>query len=155
MRDLEQAIAEWRRQMRSNGIRSRVLLDELESHLRDDVEEKMRSGFDMKRAFEASVRSLGPTTAIKTEFENAHSHLNPEEQMKRLLRNILAIIAIIAIEMGFIMPALAQWRTLAAPSAWDMTLVVAIGAIVFTAVTIGAASLTIRALDRITKRLPA
>lgn len=155
MFDLDQAIGEWRRQMRSGGIKSRVLLDELESHLRDDVEEQVRSGLDAMHAFDASVRSLGPPTELRSEFEDANSHLNPEEHMKRKLRNILAILAIIAVEMGFIMPALAQWRISATPSTGEMATVMAIGAIVLTIVTIGAASLTIRALDRVAKRLAA
>ena len=38
--DFGRAIAKWRRAMVAGGISSRETLDELESHLRDDMEEK-------------------------------------------------------------------------------------------------------------------
>ena len=39
MFDLDQAIVAWRRQMIAAGFNSAETLDELESHLRDDVEQ--------------------------------------------------------------------------------------------------------------------
>jgi hypothetical protein len=39
MFDLEQSIATWRRQMLDAGIKAPVPLEELESHLRDDIEQ--------------------------------------------------------------------------------------------------------------------
>ena len=52
MFDLEQAIAEWRKQMLAAGIKAPVPLDELESHLREEVEET--GAFGSERA--AGVR---------------------------------------------------------------------------------------------------
>ena len=40
MFNLDQSIAAWRQQMVAGGIKSPRVLDELESHLRDDVEEQ-------------------------------------------------------------------------------------------------------------------
>jgi hypothetical protein len=40
MFNLEQAISEWRRQMIAVGIKTPVPLEELESHLREDVEQR-------------------------------------------------------------------------------------------------------------------
>src|SRR6267154_3427870 len=54
MFDLDQAIAQWRRQMLAAGIKTPVTLDELESHLRDDVEQQVQSGWEVQPAFEAS-----------------------------------------------------------------------------------------------------
>ena len=51
MFNLDQAIVEWRRQMAAGGIRSPEVLDELESHLRDDVEQQMRLGLDRAAGF--------------------------------------------------------------------------------------------------------
>jgi len=42
MFNLEQAILDWRRQMAASGIKAPDVLDELESHLRDDVEAHVR-----------------------------------------------------------------------------------------------------------------
>lgn len=55
--------------MRAGGIKSPPVLDELESHLREDVEEQVRSGLGVSAAFTAGVERLGPATALKIEFE--------------------------------------------------------------------------------------
>jgi len=68
MFDLEQSIAEWRRRMLAAGIKSPVPLEELENHLRDDVENQIRSGLGAQEAFEDTVRQIGHTGALKTEF---------------------------------------------------------------------------------------
>ena len=43
MFNLNQAIAEWRKQMAASGINLPEALDELESHLREDVDQQVRS----------------------------------------------------------------------------------------------------------------
>lgn len=69
MFDLEQAIADWRKQMLAAGIKIPAPLDELESHLREDVEEQMRSGLSEQQAFELGVRRIGRADALKMEFD--------------------------------------------------------------------------------------
>ena len=71
MFDLDKVIAEWRQQMRNAGLESPVPLDELEGHLRDDIQEQMRSGIDAQQAFEAAIERVGPAHALKAEFEKA------------------------------------------------------------------------------------
>ena len=44
MFNLEQEITKWRQQLAAGGIKGREALDELESHLREDVEKQMDSG---------------------------------------------------------------------------------------------------------------
>ncbi len=44
MFNLEQAIADWRRQMLAVGIKTPVPLEELEIHLRDEIEELGEDG---------------------------------------------------------------------------------------------------------------
>ena len=129
MRDIEQQIAAWRQQMRAAGIRSPVLLDELENHLRDDVEQQQQQGgVSAQQAFETAVRRLGPAAELKTEFEIAQSNLNqPTETMKhQLLRRVLVCIAVLAIEVGFILPQVAAWRAHpdAMPSALGLAMLV-------------------------------
>ncbi|HLX68434.1 MAG TPA: Clp protease N-terminal domain-containing protein [Verrucomicrobiae bacterium] len=68
MFDLEKSIAEWRRQMIAGGIKSRAVLDELESHLREDVEQRMRSGTPVEKAFEEAVQQVGQADQLKLEF---------------------------------------------------------------------------------------
>ena len=69
MFNLEQAITEWRRQMTAGGIKSPAVLDELESHVREEMERLVRSGSDAEKAFEAAVRKIGPASALKNEFK--------------------------------------------------------------------------------------
>jgi hypothetical protein len=68
MFDLKQAVAEWRRQLRAGGFKSTNVLDELESHLREDLQRQMESGESAEQAFEAAVRRIGPANLLKCEF---------------------------------------------------------------------------------------
>jgi leader peptidase (prepilin peptidase)/N-methyltransferase len=68
MFDLDEAIAEWRKQMLAAGIKTPVPLEELESHLRDDVEQQVQSGIDAQQAFEAAVLQIGNAGTLKREF---------------------------------------------------------------------------------------
>jgi hypothetical protein len=68
MFELKIAIANWRRKMTAAGIKSRDVLDELESHLREDVDQQMRSGVTAERAFREAVRRVGAGDQLKQEF---------------------------------------------------------------------------------------
>ena len=68
MFELEQAITEWRRMMAADGLKARSLLDELEGHLRDDVERQVQSGTGVEPAFHGAVGRLGQSGALKDEF---------------------------------------------------------------------------------------
>ena len=69
MFDLEAQITEWRQQMRTAGINAPVPLDELEGHLRDDVEQRMGSGSSAPEALAAAIERVGPPGSLKHEFE--------------------------------------------------------------------------------------
>ncbi len=71
MFNLEQSIAEWRQQMLAAGIKTPVPLEELESHLREDVEQQMRSGFSEQEAFGSAIKKIGQPRLLKTEFKKA------------------------------------------------------------------------------------
>jgi uncharacterized membrane protein YiaA len=68
MFNLNEAIADWRRVMAAAGIKSRDVLDELESHLREDVEEQMRGGITAEQAFQEAVRRVGAGNELRQEF---------------------------------------------------------------------------------------
>ena len=68
MFELERSIAEWRRQMLAAGIKTPALLEELESHLREEIERQIKSGLNGQEAFDCAVQKIGRTTALKTEF---------------------------------------------------------------------------------------
>jgi len=68
MFDLNQFITEWRQQMAAGGIKSPKVLDELESHLREDVERRIQSGATPERAFQEAARQIGVADELKLEF---------------------------------------------------------------------------------------
>ncbi len=69
MSNLNQAISQWRRQMAAGGIRDPKILDELESHLRDDVDSQVRSGSSVEQAFQTATRRMGQAALLRREFE--------------------------------------------------------------------------------------
>jgi hypothetical protein len=68
MFNLDRAIGEWRRKMISAGIKASDVLDELESHLLEDVEKRMRAGVTAERAFREAVERVGAAENLNREF---------------------------------------------------------------------------------------
>jgi hypothetical protein len=104
MFNLEKCIAGWREQMLAAGIRSPVPLEELEIHLREEVERQMKSGFGGQKAFEISIRQIGQPKLLKQEFNKS--------EMKFMKRTLIVLIGIFGVLFGtaFILPALAWYR---------------------------------------------
>jgi hypothetical protein len=71
MFNLEQSIAEWRRKMLAAGIEAPAPLDELELHLREDIEVRVKSGWDERQAFEMAAEQIGRAGLLQKEFMNA------------------------------------------------------------------------------------
>jgi len=71
MFNLEQSIAEWRKQMLAAGIKSPVPLEELESHLREEIGRQKKLGIDAQQAFQMTVSQIGQGAELKTEFSKA------------------------------------------------------------------------------------
>ena len=72
MLDLEKQIANWRQEMSKTGCRDEVL-NELEEHLREEVERLGRSGVPADKAFEIAASKLGTPSAMATEFRKLPS----------------------------------------------------------------------------------
>ena len=68
MFNLEEAIRVWRRQLAAGGALSPEALEELEGHLREEVEVQERAGLEARAAFDAAVRQLGQATVLEMEF---------------------------------------------------------------------------------------
>jgi hypothetical protein len=73
MFDLEQSIAGWRQQMLTAGIKTPVPLEELEIHLREEIEQQMKSGLGVQQAFENAVQKIGQGKLLKNEFQKTNS----------------------------------------------------------------------------------
>ena len=69
MFDLKQSMTNWRRQMRAAGIKTPVPLEELESHLHEEIGQLVKSGLDEQSAFHTAVQKIGPVQAIRNEFK--------------------------------------------------------------------------------------
>jgi hypothetical protein len=95
MFDLEQAIADWRQQMLAAGIKTPVPLDELEIHLREEIERQMKSRLDEQKAFENSVQRIGSAGELKNEFEKTC-----EKKSNR--QRILLFASIAGLLVGFV-----------------------------------------------------
>jgi hypothetical protein len=102
MFNLEHAISEWRRQMAAGGIKTSDLLNELESHLRDDVDRRMQSGLPVEQAFEAAVRQMGPVGALNTEFDKlGHRRERLRAKFKGVCGGVLAASIALVSTWGF------------------------------------------------------
>ena len=94
MFNLEQSIADWRQQMLSAGIGTPVPLEELEIHLREEIERQMKPGFNGQQAFEISVRQIGQPRPLKDEFKKME-----RMSMKQILKIVTAFLAGVALQM--------------------------------------------------------
>lgn len=77
----EQSIAEWRQQMLVAGIKTPVM-EELESHLREEVDLQMHAGSDAQVAFDTAVRKIGSAISLRQEFSVARETIS--ERIKSL-----------------------------------------------------------------------
>ncbi len=66
---LDQAVAEWRRKMTAGGVQSPAPLEELESHLREEIGALVSAGMPEDRAFQLAVSRLGSPGPLRTEFD--------------------------------------------------------------------------------------
>ena len=78
MLDIDLLITDWRRQMAAGGFKSPAVLDELESHLRDEIEKQLQSGRTVRQAFESAVQRLGKREELQREFAGA----NPASRLR-------------------------------------------------------------------------
>jgi hypothetical protein len=104
MFNLEEKISAWRNQMLAAGIKTPVPLEELENHLRDEIQQQMKLGLSAQKAFETSVQKIGQPKVLKGEFKKSERTF-----MKQIIKISAGVIGIL-VGMAFIMPAVAQAR---------------------------------------------
>jgi hypothetical protein len=107
MNNFEPNIADWRRQLLAAGIKRAEVLDELEGHLREDIERRARSGGDA--LFERAVAQFGSPQSLKAEFDQ----IKERKYMKRGLMIGAGIVGVM-VGMALVMPAVAQYRAIGA-----------------------------------------
>jgi len=90
MFNLEMAIAEWRKQMAAGGIKNSETLNELESHLRDEVERQNLAGRLDQQAFEVAAQRIGKSRELAPEFKKTKETDEAKERKFKLLLVVLA-----------------------------------------------------------------
>jgi putative ABC transport system permease protein len=88
MFELEKAIKTWRRNLYKNEALEDGYIEELESHLRDEIEELIESGLTPKDAFENAVLKIGTPEMMGAEFYKTHTErisARPPWQAPRLM----------------------------------------------------------------------
>jgi hypothetical protein len=101
MFNLEHAVADWRRQMLAAGIKTPVPLEELEDHLREDVEQRMRSGLTEPQAFEAAAQRVGQARVLNNEFLKVHGTKKARQFIKNNSFLILGVSGVVCLAIGF------------------------------------------------------
>lgn len=71
MFDLDSQIGKWRSHIRTTGNLGAADLEELESHLRDGIDELAASGMDPEEAFIIAVKRLGDAETLTREYAKA------------------------------------------------------------------------------------
>jgi len=69
MFDIEKAIVEWRRTLSQKGLVDAPTLNELESHLRDEIDQQLIRGLNLERSFQLAIGQIGSATSLNTEFK--------------------------------------------------------------------------------------
>jgi hypothetical protein len=90
MFDLESSISHWRYQVQCAGIQSSERLDELESHLREEIDHRIKSGLNHEDAFIFAVKKMGRPSSLSAEFRHASGFMGwlgdtPSRRIERLL----------------------------------------------------------------------
>ena len=104
MFNLEQSISEWRKQMLAAGIKTPVPLEELEIHLREEIERQTKSGLNEREAFEISIRQIGKPKTLNNEFKKSERTF----MKRRLIIGVGIFILFLGITM--ILPALGKHK---------------------------------------------
>ena len=69
MFDLDAELQNWRQGMAAAGLENPDLIRELEEHLREDIEQQVRSGSNESEAFTRAVERLGRPNSLRREFD--------------------------------------------------------------------------------------
>jgi hypothetical protein len=81
--------------MFAGGVNDPAVLDELESHVREDVEQQTRAA--VEKAFEVAVQKIGPASALKKEFKKSIVSAAAERLMMAAAIFVLAFGAFLSI----------------------------------------------------------
>jgi len=81
-----------------------VPLEELESHLREDIERQVQAGLSMQQAFEIAVEKIGQAPELKIEFKKAGTPMEMQKIIK--LAGVICVAVTIFCPLFMILPIL-------------------------------------------------
>jgi len=90
MIDLEQSITEWRKQMLAAGIKMPVPLEELEIHLREEIERRTKLELSEQEIFNSAVQKIGRAHMIQNEFKKVEA--TKEDRNWQFVENLFAVV---------------------------------------------------------------
>ena len=79
MFNLEEAIKNWKKSVYKNPSLEEGYIEELESHLRDEIETLINSGMNEKEAFEKAKEEIGETEKILKQTQNILVENGPDK----------------------------------------------------------------------------
>jgi hypothetical protein len=92
MFDLEKSIADWREQMLAAGIKTPVPSEELENHLREEIEQQIQIGVAEQQAFEMATAQIGQAQQLGEEFKKASDFpARLDEDKNSRINHLLAV----------------------------------------------------------------
>jgi cation transport ATPase len=101
MFDLENSIREWRKQMLAAGIQSPTPLEELEIHLREEIERQINSGLNEQKALGFAVQKIGNAKTLQDEFEkNQLTKAARDWKLKEKL--VIGVLSIMTLLIAYI-----------------------------------------------------
>lgn len=119
MFELESQVRKWRGHLRSSGSLGEQDLEELESHLRDSIDDLTSRGVTIEEAFLVSIRRMGDTDALGAEFAKVTTESlwrqllvpAPDEPSRRRQRHEVILVVGLAVLAGLLgkIPALFGW----------------------------------------------
>jgi len=77
--------------MLAAGIKTPVPLEELEIHLREEIEQRMELGFSAPQAFEAAIQQIGKANMLKPEFEKVEETKEARESKRSQIALIFSL----------------------------------------------------------------
>ena len=89
---LEKSIADWRKQMLTAGVKTPVPMEELEIHLREEIEQQMKSGLNEQDVFNSAVQKIGQGRILNNEFKIA---VRPHHTLMNILKKTLGIFGLL------------------------------------------------------------
>ena len=115
MFDLSQQITQWRQSLGQSESIVRSDLDELESHLRDQIDHLALSGLSAEEAFWVAQRRIGNTANLPDEFAKVNGSAIFRRRLQWMLIGVLTYLLILNLS------SLASIAGTLAPLGWAFT----------------------------------